>query len=1579
MTFRCSHLAIILLVCQLVIFGQRPFESSSLSPSPTPKTKASKDGGIGLQRENSENNSSVEHSREAKPELVLQTGYNNLFGATRLVFSPDTRLLATGTIRSSTIKLWEIATGRELRNLSAGNQRSVENPPFVAFSADSRLLAATGEDNSVKIWDVTSGRELQKLVTSRNAAAPAIDIYYVAFRADGRIVTISDVIKIWDPVTGRELRSIDLTSVGSSGFRREEGSVALSPDGSHFAAVVKSNLNLVIKFWDLNTGQEVRSVNLPEKEINRLDLEFGPVGQLIVTAIVNQRVMLWDVRATVSGRVLGSTSQDHGLVKLSRDGRLLAVLERYKVKIWNASTGRELPKLNLPQLGLSAAEGNVFLNFSEDGKKIATGGFDTQTIVWETETGKQLLRMSGRTNMAYKVSFSRDGGQLFSGGSTGWDLHTGRGLRLIAGQAHKTLTFPSSDGTLLAGIMPESNVVSIIEASTGRQLRSLTPATEVGSVRRASFSIDGRLLVTSYGLRNPAVFTSGDAAQQSNQNQLKIWDVASGRELHTFLLESGPIEFDLSRDGGLLTTLDAKGQITIWNATTGIKLRTLTNPSLMGQMLTSIAFSPDGQTIATGGHDPQSHVPQALATNDSPGKNRVSTTASEVGVSLKNTTAETSGSVVLWDVTTGNAIGVLSDPGKEVIHIAFSRDGRLLASSSSDNTLKIWDLATRREIRTLTGHTSHIESMDFSPDSRLLASADDDGGTFLWDLNTGEHLLTLISLDDGGEWIAITPQGLFDGTPISWNQILWRYNQDTFNVAPIEWFFNEFYYPGLLAEVFAGKRPHVDQDVSKKDRRQPLVTLSLADRQSGSSSSDVASRKVKLKIEVRDAPADKENPQGSGARDLRLFRNGSLIRVWHGDVLKGEAAVTLEEEIAVVAGANRLTAYTFNKDNVKSKDAQLSLAGADNLRRSGTAHIIVIGINEYSNSQYNLKYAVADAQSFSEAVRQKLSRLSRFERIEVVPLLNEDATKSNILAVLRRFAGSPILPTLKASLPDRLKRVEPEDTVIVYYAGHGTSQAQQFYLIPHDIGYTGERTRLDEQGLQMILSHSISDADLEAAVEGLDADHLLLIIDACNSGQALEAEEKRRGPMNSKGLAQLAYEKGMYILTAAQSYQAALEAAQLGHGLLTYALVEEGLKTLIADNEPRDGVVSAREWLDFATERVPQIQKEKMKGSRGLGIAFTEGEENVADPERRSVQRPRVFYRRELEANPLVIVRSTGSQAFLPASTATSIPVPTGRFSRWVDVQTATLGLRYIFIQNNSGLSVANQLQDLVQFKSRFKFDTDGNYSINAGVFTGNSFTAGFNPTGIGSGHTITNLYLKQLYLSAKPYNGFEAQFGGLYFNRGQSTEITTYDNDGYLMGERVIVQRPRKLFFDEISATYAFLGDFSTPNVNKRWRRLEKSNYHQFLVSKKIGERATVSGDYTFQFGSDTLRQAVRLNTPEFKPIDFLRIELYERVTVNPHSGFAASGEKAFMNKRLTIGGGYAQIDRDYGGLNADRFNRGRRFFFSGTYNLTPEFTLTTFYTRAINNNFPISNRTRFEVMFSYNLLKSLQKAKIF
>jgi uncharacterized caspase-like protein len=224
---------------------------------------------------------------------------------------------------------------------------------------------------------------------------------------------------------------------------------------------------------------------------------------------------------------------------------------------------------------------------------------------------------------------------------------------------------------------------------------------------------------------------------------------------------------------------------------------------------------------------------------------------------------------------------------------------------------------------------------------------------------------------------------------------------------------------------------------------------------------------------------------------------------------------------------------------------------------------------------------------------------------------------------------------------EKIKAAEPEDGVIVYYAGHGTAQEQRFFLIPHDLGYEGKRTELDATGLQKILAHSISDLELEQAFERIDAGMVLMVIDACNSGQALETEEKRRGPMNSKGLAQLAYEKGMYILTAAQSYQAALEAEQLGHGYLTYALVEEGLKSGAADNQPHDNEVTLREWLDYATERVPRMQEAKMREGRGLnlGVAFVEGEEKVVEVDKRSLQRPRVFYRREPEPQPFIVAK----------------------------------------------------------------------------------------------------------------------------------------------------------------------------------------------------------------------------------------------------------------------------------------------------------------------------------------------------
>jgi len=1249
--------------------------------TPTPDKR-----GLGIQsNQQSNSQTGATKSKEPKPELVLQTGYNNFFGATRLVFSPDGRLLATGTFRTNTIKLWETATGRELRDLSTGGQNTTGLSPVFTFSPDSRFLAAAGSSNSVKVWEVISGNEVQTLAGSQNSFVSSFGIAYMAFSGDGKkLIAISDSIRVWDTKSWTSLTTLQLTELNASGFTGGGGGAAVSPDGNQLARADGNE----IKFIDLTAGRQARSMSLPDRQLQNAELSYTADGRLLVAGIVDKKLKVWDM-SNKAEKLQIPTLKDYSKIEFSGDGRFVALCENYTVRMWEIASGRELAAIKVPNTGVFVDNGGVFAGFTSDGQKIATGGFGTQTFVWDTQTAKQLQQLRGRTNLAFPVAFSADGTRLTAGGRTRWDLRTGQGLRLSSAAPDKSLGIPTMDGKLIAMFGPNSNAVTVVDATNGRTLQTLTGPGTTAGVEKVYFSQDSRVIAVAY--------VSAQGAQMIGSmpsSQLKIWDAATGREIQTLNLSSSPADVRFSPDGQTIATVALQGEITLWELASGRRLQALTNapgqtsnsfpvpavsplpnpgkikrgqipnmvnmPNMadlaammtnmlgtmsagtMGRTVTSLSFSPDGKILASGGVESKSNFNPAQmmtqAANPKRSKGQNPPTSQDI---LNDMKIETTGQIVLWNPATGQQITAIKGHGKGVTNVVFSHDGKLIASAATDNTIKIWDVATQRELRTLTGHTANIESMDFSPDGKLLASAGDDGSTFLWDANTGEHLLTLISLDDGGEWMVVTPEGLFDGTPQAWNQILWRYNHDTFNVAPVEWFFNEYYYPGLLSDIFSGNRPKVAADISRKDRRQPIVKLSL----SGNGSTDnISSRTVKIKIDVTDAAADNDHPQGTGARDLRLFRNGSLVKVWHGDALKGQSSVSLEHELTLVAGANRLTAYAFNTDNVKSKDANLVLNGAESLKRAGTAWVIAVGINGYANPQYNLKYAVADAESFAAEVSREQAPLGRFARVEVVPLLNDQATKENILGALRRLAGFAGPPSLKASPLDKLSAAEPEDAVIIYFAGHGTAQGQRFYLIPHNLGYAGDRNALDETGLKSVLAHSISDHELEDAVEGLAASSLLMVIDACNSGQALEAEEKRRGPMNSKGLAQLAYEKGMYILTAAQSYQAALEAAQFGHGLLTYALVEEGLKAGAADYEPKDGIVNAREWLDFATERVPQMQEEKMRQSRGLGIAFVEGEQKVADPEKRSVQRPRVFYRREMEANPLVVAKPASSQ-----------------------------------------------------------------------------------------------------------------------------------------------------------------------------------------------------------------------------------------------------------------------------------------------------------------------------------------------
>jgi hypothetical protein len=328
------------------------------------------------------------------------------------------------------------------------------------------------------------------------------------------------------------------------------------------------------------------------------------------------------------------------------------------------------------------------------------------------------------------------------------------------------------------------------------------------------------------------------------------------------------------------------------------------------------------------------------------------------------------------------------------------------------------------------------------------------------------------------------------------------------------------------------------------------------------------------------------------------------------------------------------------------------------------------------------------------------------------------------------------------------------------------------------------------------------------------------------------------------------------------------------------------------------------------------------------------------------------------------------------AAKAVDTRSPSARIKRWFDIDALTVAARYRFVETANSVVAANQAQYQAVGRFRFKFDAAGRYTIAAGVLTGNNFLGGWNNTGWGTGTAQHNINVRQLYFDAKPVKGLELQVGGLSFNYGDYTEVTGYDSDGYLVGERIQVRLPKKLYFDEISATNGYLGDLLHPSVFGRLKHLDRSNYHQFLVRKQVNKNLSFTADYTFESGVDTLRQAVKVNVPKARFVDLIQFENYERLDHGPGYGFALYGQK-HLAKILTLVGGFVRNDKLL--LNGDRYPLGNRVVLSGIVRFNSEFSLTTVLIQGVGPIRPALPRTRLDVILSYNILETLHRKKLF
>ena len=316
---------------------------------------------------------------------------------------------------------------------------------------------------------------------------------------------------------------------------------------------------------------------------------------------------------------------------------------------------------------------------------------------------------------------------------------------------------------------------------------------------------------------------------------------------------------------------------------------------------------------------------------------------------------------------------------------------------------------------------------------------------------------------------------------------------------------------------------------------------------------------------------------------------------------------------------------------------------------------------------------------------------------------------------------------------------------------------------------------------------------------------------------------------------------------------------------------------------------------------------------------------------------------------------------FLFATPLTAQEVP------WLELQSVSLGMRYRMVENHLGSRARNWSDHHQGLKLRLKLEPKARYSLSAVALNGDSFTAGWNLRGLNA--PANRLFLKQLFFTAKPREGFEFQYGGLGIARGESSEITSYDNDGYLMGQRLTLATSRLV--DELTLTAGYLGDLRTPSVTRRAHRLADINYRQVLAKKQLTDRLTATADFTDDDGEKTLRQALVIRPSSI--VDTIRLEAYERVSGSRGEGGAITIEKPFGRTRMAAT--FATADAAYRPVNADRYGRGRRLSLTSTTNLGRDVSLQFFVTRALDGDLAMPNQTRFDVHVRYDLAPVLRQ----
>jgi WD40 repeat protein len=543
-----------------------------------------------------------------------------------LAFSPDGKILAAGTTHGDT-QLWNVATRGLIGSLPGGTGLEVA---ALAFSPDGRLLAIGTESDSAgsaRLWDVGTRRPLgPPLATSSGG------ICSVVFSPDGQTLAVGvndGSTQLWDVAGRRPLGHPLPDSV--SGLASNP--LAFSPDGKTLATAAGTGA----KLWDVATHKLIRTLGDSE---GAYSVAFAADGQTLAIGSQFASAQLWDVatRQRIGLPLTGSGNAIYAMA-FSPDGKILAVGTSVGTELWSATTAIGNPSAILPDSG-----GVRSVTFSPGGI-LATGPYDDGTVRrWNVATHRQV----GSTVTTHADIFggnltsSPDGGTLALGTATGtllWAATASHpvGVMLRSATAVRSVAF-SSDGKFLAA----SNL-------DGTELWRVATREQVGVIHYGSsglsvFSPDGKMLATDDGgtirlwsvatrravgssltsdsqVDSMAFSPRGSILAAGTQAGTEVWDLASRQPAGVLLPSSSEVEsVAFSPDGTVLAAGTGTG-VQLWDVATRQQIGPLltatpeqgpeststapgglqtARPSDYATEVSSVAFSPDGKTLAAG-------------------------------------------------------------------------------------------------------------------------------------------------------------------------------------------------------------------------------------------------------------------------------------------------------------------------------------------------------------------------------------------------------------------------------------------------------------------------------------------------------------------------------------------------------------------------------------------------------------------------------------------------------------------------------------------------------------------------------------------------------------------------------------------------------------------------------------------------------------------------------------------------------------------------------------------------------------------------------------------------------------------